>query len=231
MGWVNDGPDRADRSVQSGEEQRPAPASGSGRGEDGAGSNLSEIMGQVARSLQEEHGDVGATLEAITTAAVRSVPGADEGGITLVIERRKVENRAPTGDLPRQIDELQERLGEGPCLDAIYEEETVRIDDIRAEDRWPRFAAEAAGMGVGSMLSFQLFVTGSTLGALNLYAHEPHAFDEESESIGLVFASHGSIALAGAQTEEHLRAAVASRDLIGRSYAASRAEAGCSRRR
>jgi GAF domain-containing protein len=177
--------------------------------------NLGEVMGQVARSLQQEHGDVDATLAAITGAAVTSVPGTDECGITLVIDRRRVESRAPTGDLPREIDRLQERLGEGPCLDAVYDERTVHIDDIEDEDRWPRFAAEAAEAGMRSMLSFQLFVTGGTLGALNLYAREPHAFDEESESVGLVFASHASIALAGAQQEEHLRAAVASRDLIG----------------
>ncbi|SHF88822.1 GAF and ANTAR domain-containing protein [Geodermatophilus nigrescens] len=212
---MNDSPDRAGRSEQSGEEQRPAPTSGSGRAPHGSGSDLGEVMSQVARSLQEEHGDVGATLEAITSAAVHSVPGTDECGITLVIKRRKVESRAPTGDLPRRIDRLQERLGEGPCLDAVYEEQTVRIDDIREERRWSRFAAEAARLGVRSMLSFQLFVTGGTLGALNLYAQEPRAFGEEAESIGLVFASHGAIALAGAQAEEHLRVAVASRDLIG----------------
>ena len=39
--------------------------------------NLGEVMGQLARALQEEHGDVSKTLEAITAAAVRSVPGTD----------------------------------------------------------------------------------------------------------------------------------------------------------
>ncbi|MCF6746267.1 GAF and ANTAR domain-containing protein [Blastococcus sp. KM273128] len=172
-------------------------------------------MGQVARTLQEEHGDVEATLQAITHAAVGSVPGAEQSGITLVTDRRRVESRAPTGDLPNQIDSLQERLGEGPCLDAVFEQSTVRIEDIEVEQRWPRFADEAAGLGVRSMLSFQLFVTGSTLGALNLYSSGPRAFGEESESVGLVFASHAAIALVSAQHEQHLRAALASRDLIG----------------
>jgi GAF domain-containing protein len=182
---------------------------------EGALPNLGEIMGQVARSLQEEHGNVDATLEAITGAAVTSVPGTDECGITLVIERRRVDSRAPTGDLPRVIDKLQERLGEGPCLDAVFDHRTVRIEDIRDDDRWPRFAGAAAEAGLRSLLSFQLFVTGGNLGALNLYGREPDAFDEESESVGLVFASHAAIALAGAQQEERLGAAIASRDLIG----------------
>jgi GAF domain-containing protein len=172
-------------------------------------------MGQVARSLQQEHGNVEATLEAITQSAVRSIPGTQDCGITLVLERRRVESRAPTGDLPREIDRLQEELSEGPCLDAVFDQKTVRIDDISREDRWPRFREGSSARGLGSLLAFQLFVTGDNLGALNLYATEPHAFDEESESVGLVFASHASIALAGAQQEERLRTAIASRDLIG----------------
>ena len=215
MRGVNGSPDRAGRSEESDEGQRAAPASGDGPGGEGATPNLGEVMGQVARALQEQHGDVAGTLEAITAAAVHSVPGTDECGVTLVIDRRQVESRAPTGDLPREIDQLQQRLGEGPCLDAVYEEKTVRIQDMGTEERWPRFAAGAADAGVRSMLSFQLFITGGTLGALNLYAREASAFDEESESVGLVFASHAAIALAAAQQEQHLRMAVASRDLIG----------------
>ena len=176
--------------------------------------DLGAIMGDIARELQQEHGDVGATLEAITRAAVKAVPGADECGMSLV-SGGKVSSWAPVGELPRVLDGLQERLGEGPCLDAGSQHTTVRSDDIATETRWPRFSREAAAAGLGSLLSFQLFVTGDNLGALNLYARRPYAFDQESESIGLVFASHAAIALAGARQEQNLRTAIDSRDLIG----------------
>jgi GAF domain-containing protein len=208
---MTEDPDRADRSAAGGEE----PASSSGGGGAEGGPQLGEVMGQVARALQEQHGDVSATLEAITTAAVGSVPGADECGVSVVVRRTHVESRAPTGDMPLRIDKIQERVGEGPCLEAIAEHATVRIHDIDHEERWPRFAAEAREEGMRSMLCFQLFVAGDTLGALNLYSRQANAFTEESETIGLVFASHASIALAGAQKEEHLRAAIGTRDLIG----------------
>ena len=181
----------------------------------GAAPDLGEVMGQVARTLQEQHGDVEATLRAITASAVRSVPGADECGITLVFGRRRVESHAPTGDLPRELDAVQDELGEGPCVSSIFEQSTVRLDDPATEDRWPRFSARARDLGLGSLLSLQLFVTGNTLGALNVYARRPYAFTEDSESIGLVFATHGSVALAGARHEENLRQAMASRDVIG----------------
>ncbi len=185
------------------------------RGAGEATGNLSEIMGQVARSFHERHGDVDATLHAITSTAVGAIPGAEEATITYVTGRRKVEPRAATSDLPRTVDEIQSRLQEGPCLDSMWEEKTVRIDDMRNEPRWPRYAAEAARVGVLSSVSFQLFVEGDNLGALNVYARRPHAFGEESEDVGLVFAAHAAVALSGAQNEDHLRRAVSSRDLIG----------------
>ena len=41
------------------------------------------------------------------------------------------------------------------------------------------------------------------------------AFDDESEQIGLLFASHAAVAFADAQKLDHLDRAIASRDLIG----------------
>ncbi len=209
------GPRRAERSRESGEDRRPGRTSGDGAGGPGAAEDLGEVMAQVARSLQEEHGDVEGTLRSVTATAVEAVPGAEECTITYVTGRRSVEPRAATGDLPQQVDELQGRLGEGPCLDAVWEQETVRIEDMRDEPRWPRFAAGAAELGVLSSLSVQLFVRGDNLGALNLYARRSHAFGEESEDVGLVLAAHAAVALAAAQQEEHLRRAVGNRDLIG----------------
>ena len=68
--------------------------------------------------------------------------------------------------------------------------------------------------GAGSSLSFRLFVGADDLGALNLYATEPHAFGAESEDVGLVFAAHAAVALAGARPEQDLQAALGSRDVI-----------------
>ncbi|MCA0144136.1 GAF and ANTAR domain-containing protein [Blastococcus sp. LR1] len=176
---------------------------------------LADVMSRTARRLQEEHGDVEATLQAITAAAVKVVPHVDECGISYVIGRRKVEPRASTSALPREVDALQERTGQGPCMDAVWDDEVVRADDVRTDSRWPEFAREAADLGVGSMLCYQLFVEGDQMGALNLYSRTPGAFDRESEDFGHMLAAHAAVAIAGAEHEEHLRAAVNSRDLIG----------------
>ncbi len=185
------------------------------RGGSDARPHLGEVMGRVARRMQEEHGDVDATLRAVTTAAVATVPHASECSISYVTGRREVESRASTGDLSREVDALQGRLGEGPCLDAVWEEEVVRVDDVAAEQRWPRFAREAAALGAGSMMCFQLFVSGDQLGALNLYSRDPGVFDDEAQEIGMMLAAHAAVAIAGAEHEQNLRRAVDRRDLIG----------------
>jgi GAF domain-containing protein len=184
-------------------------------GEAAPAGDLADVMSRTARRLQEEHGDVEATLQAITAAAVQTVPPAEECSITYVLGRRNLEPRASTSDLPRQVDALQQELGQGPCLDAVRHQEVVRVDDVGADERWPDFGRRAAELGVGSMLCLQLFVQGDQLGAMNLYAGRPAAFDAESEDIGRMLAAHAAVAVAGAAHEQDLRSAVDSRDVIG----------------
>ena len=100
-------------------------------------------------------------------------------------------------------------------MDAAWGQQVVRVDDLRAERRWPDFCQQAADLGVGSMLCFQLFVAADRMGALNPYSRTPNAFGEESQDIGLVFASHAAVALAGALHEQHLRTGLGNRDVIG----------------
>jgi ANTAR domain len=70
-------------------------------------------------------------------------------------------------------------------------------------------------LGVASTMSFQLFVAGDDLGTLNLLARRPGAFTDESERVGMLFASHAAGAVAQAQKVTHLNTALASRDVIG----------------
>ncbi|ORI13882.1 hypothetical protein BJD99_12290 [Rhodococcus sp. 1163] len=176
---------------------------------------LSREMSDMARVFQQNYASIEDTLASITRMAVEMVPGTDHAGITLVTGRRTVESRAATGELPRRLDSLQEHCGQGPCLDAVWEQRTVYVEDMRSEHRWPQFAPAAAGMGVHSMLAFQLFTRRDNLGALNLYSERADGFDSASEELGLVLATHAAVALIAAQHEDQMQSALASRDLIG----------------
>ncbi|WP_319018281.1 GAF and ANTAR domain-containing protein [Microbispora sitophila] len=179
-----------------------------------ADDELAVKLSDLARTLQDED-TAQETLDAIVGAAVGTVPGAQDAGLTVVIRRREVETPAATRDLVRQVDRAQYETGEGPCLDATYKHRTVRLSDMTREERWPEFTRRAVDLGVKSMLSFQLYVHKGNLGALNLYSREKNAFDDESEHVGLLFAAHAAVAMSGARQQEQLRRAIAVRDLIG----------------
>ena len=175
---------------------------------------LAEQLGQLARLLESED-ETDAMLDEVVNAAVKLIPGAEDASISVVVARRQITSPHRTSALPERVDAIQTEVAEGPCLDAAYEHQTVRVPDMRHEQRWPKFARRAYEAGAGSMLSFQLYVEGDTLGALNLYSRKAAGFDVESEQVGLLFASHAAVAFADAQKRDHLDRAIAGRDLIG----------------
>ncbi|MGW4488370.1 GAF and ANTAR domain-containing protein [Amycolatopsis sp. NPDC004368] len=175
---------------------------------------LSSVLGGLARTLQAEP-DLGSTLAAIVKAAVDHVEGAEHAGIALVEDGGRIRTVAPTGEVVHTVDDIQYRTGQGPCLDAIVRHQVFRTGNLLDERRWPAFTPEAAETGIRSMLSYRLFVTDDTLGALNLYADRVDAFSDQTEQDGHMFATHAAIALVGARTEAQLHAAIESRDMIG----------------
>jgi GAF domain-containing protein len=176
---------------------------------------FSAKMADVARRMQQEHSSVEMTLRSITAEAVENVPGVEQAGITLVTGRYTLESRAATSELPRLLDGIQEKLRQGPCVQAAWEHETVHAADLAQSTPWPDFAAAAVELGVRSMMSFQLFTYGENLGALNLYSRTARAFGADSYDAGLALATHAAIVLVAAQREEQWVSALASRDVIG----------------
>lgn len=174
-------------------------------------------MASMARDLLAQD-SVGATLEHITRAATERVPGCDAAGI-LLLHGKSVETLAPTHDLVVESDRLQERLAEGPCFDAARTstgQRVFRIADFTAEQpRWPAYAEQARGLGVGSMMGFLLYTEDEDLGALDLYSHRPGAFTDDSETAGWLLASHAAIAFSSARSHAQMEQAVATRHVIG----------------
>jgi transcriptional regulator with GAF, ATPase, and Fis domain len=194
-------------------DHREEPSTADAGGQDGH-DDLALLFSNLARSLQQQP-DPEATLEEVVRAAVELIPGCDEASISVVTGRRQASSRAASGGLPRAVDELQEALGEGPCLDAAYEHESVCVPDMATETRWPRFTAAALEAGATGMLSLQLYVEDDNLGALNLYSRTAGAFDEESEHVGLMLAAHAAVAFAAIRKQTRLNRTVATRQLIG----------------
>jgi GAF domain-containing protein len=175
---------------------------------------LALALADFARDVQRQP-EADGVLRTVVDAALRIVPGTQEGSVSLVIGRRKVLAQAASGRLPLDVDALQEEVGQGPCMETAFEQHTVLAPDLAADLRWPRFSTRAAALGARSMLSFQLYVEGDNLGALNLYSREVGAFDERSVDVGELFAAHAAVAYSAAQRQSALERALVSRQLVG----------------
>lgn len=174
---------------------------------------FAERLAEVASLL--DAGSVHETLQRIVDLAVKTIPGCEHAGVSIV-HGSKIATPAASDAVPLRVDAIQYEVGEGPCLNAIAESQTFKTDDLAKETRWPKFSARAQEeTGVSSMLAFRLFARGHTLGALNLYSKERAAFGEEADEIGVLFAALAGAALGAAQTEEGLKIALRSRDVIG----------------
>jgi GAF domain-containing protein len=170
---------------------------------------------QLADELLAEHREL-PTLDRIVTLAVEAVDGCDYCAITLRESNGRLSSPAATGPIAAQAAELEDQLREGPCVDVAVDMGTISVSDFETETRWPNWTPAAAALGIRSMLSIRLDVTGQPIAAsLNLFAGQPAAFDSTDLAIASIFARHAATALAAVRTQEGLRAAARSRQIIG----------------
>lgn len=180
---------------------------------------LAETFAEIARYLQAEAGPDD-TRAAVTRAAVATIDGCQHAAISVAHRNGRMQTVAPTGPVPNAVDAIQYDEREGPCVYALKGEDSVYLtDDLSEEKRWPAFCRRAvAETPIRSMLSLQLYVRDDTMGALNLYSPDTHAFDESSRTMGVILAAHAAVALEAADSRErseHLSAALVTNRRIG----------------
>jgi GAF domain-containing protein len=191
------------------QEARLPRTSRGGRLPDSLATTLTELAIRLYSEPDDEH-----VLRHVAETSAREIPGADWVGVTL-FAGGTLYTAAVSDPFVEKLDKRQYDIGDGPCIQAATQGFTVRSDDLQDEQRWSGFGQAVAELGVRSMLSVQLFVQDRDLGALNIYSSQPHSFDEDSETVGLLLAAHASVALANALMTKNLKLAVDSRDVIG----------------
>ena len=141
--------------------------------------------------------DVEEFLRELARVSARSLsePG-DEilCGITL-LRHRKAATVASSSATAQSMDEIQYAFGDGPCVTASREQETVHVRDLADCGRWPQYAATVRGHGVRSILALPFLLDGDTRAALNLYSHRSGRFDGRAMELARDFVSQTSMAL------------------------------------
>jgi hypothetical protein len=174
---------------------------------------------EMLRDLERNQpSDTESALRELTKNAAALLPGAICAGITVATRDGTVTSVAGSDAVAEELDDIQRRTAEGPCLTSAWEQHTIRIKDIASETRWPAFCREALlNTDVRSVQSFQLFKDRESMGALNFYGDRVDVFDDDSLEVGLILATHTAVAWNLLLRDDQFRSALTSRDVIGQS--------------
>ncbi|MDQ0734767.1 GAF and ANTAR domain-containing protein [Arthrobacter agilis] len=135
---------------------------------------LGVIIGRTKGFLLTEQTAQHAVNE-LAEAARSVIDHAEGAGVSLVAggERTSV---GSTDSYVLAADQLQYKLGEGPCLTAWATGQAQIIDDTTTDERWKFWNAAAAEAGIRSCATSPLIRGKESIGALKVYARSPNAF-------------------------------------------------------
>lgn len=171
----------------------------------------------IARAARDIHAaDAGeARLQQVVRSAVEALPGIDHVSISRAFADGRLETVVSSDDAAAAFDDLQSKLGEGPCLYAAETDSVVRINAERDDARWPAYLPEARRHGLRAQLGMRLHRDSSEQAALNCYSRSTDELDPYLEEHAEVFATWASMALGRVESEHHFRTALSTRRQIG----------------
>jgi GAF domain-containing protein len=168
----------------------------------GLAAGLAGLSGLVAGSGSLKH-----LLTEVANFAMAAVPGADGAGVTM-LEAGHRDTIVASAPFVRDVDAIQYRLGEGPCISAAAEGRTMGSGALGEDASWPTFGPQAAELGIHSALSLPLLLNFEVIGALNVYAHGRDAFDGSSRRVGELFAGPAAVAIHNARVLDQAQRAI-----------------------
>jgi GAF domain-containing protein len=189
--------------------------------EDPQPANAAEALERLGRlSLRELSMD--SLLQTVAELSKSVMPGNPETSVLLLVKDHP-STVVSTGPLAVALDERQYERGHGPCLHAARTGELTEIADTRTDRRWPDYLPRAVEAGNLSSLSIPLAIDEDeqVSGALNIYARQPDAFDENSRSVATRFGPYAAVAAgnlyayqSARDMADNLQAALESRAVI-----------------
>jgi GAF domain-containing protein len=181
---------------------------------------VSAAFVKIADTLVADY-DVFDLLHTLVDESV-GILDAAAAGLVLVDPAGDLQVMASTSEESQLVEVLQLEAGAGPCVDCYRTGAVVAIDDIATlGSRWPLFQAAALSLGFRSIHAVPMRLRSRTIGALNLFGHEPGPLTADDAAIAQAFADVATITLLqeraareSALINEQLQRALNSRILI-----------------
>src|SRR4029434_9390439 len=166
--------------------------------------------------------DLPRAMQQITSAA-KALLGVDGAGLMLADERGQLRWATASDQEAQVIEEGQERLGQGPCVNAFTEHAPMAMRDAAKEPHWGKITDVVTGQEMRAGLSVPVQLEGGPIGRLDLYCVEARDWDQGEISAAQVYAALAATLLsqaAAAQVKgrlaEQLRVALEHRGRIER---------------
>ncbi|MFJ6671468.1 ANTAR domain-containing protein [Actinosynnema sp. NPDC091369] len=182
-----------------------------------------DVVTGAVRGLTEvldREEDLAVILDRICRQVTHAVPGADMVSVTLLSESGPVTGAATRQDA-LEIDLVQYRTDEGPCLQAARTGQVVHAAVAELPDLWPDFAEGTRAFDVAGFLSAPLCVEEDTPGSLNLYSGRPDGFRALDAALLELYCAaaegalrHARRSLRAREQADQLRHALTSRAVI-----------------
>ncbi|MFC5263162.1 GAF and ANTAR domain-containing protein [Kribbella qitaiheensis] len=132
----------------------------------------------------------GSVVERLCAASVEALP-VSGAGLALMTATGHGGTVAATDGSATVMENLQNTLGEGPCIDAFREGRPVLHSDLASTglSRWPGFASGALEAGIAAAFAFPLQVGAIRLGVLDFYRHTTGSLAGSELALALDFAA------------------------------------------
>ncbi|SFT91898.1 GAF and ANTAR domain-containing protein [Arthrobacter sp. ov118] len=174
-------------------------------------------------------------LSKLAAAAVSEVADDNVECAVTIKARRRPTTAAASSKRAVELDQMEQAIGDGPCITALRQMSPVVIDDVSSDLRWPELNRKFAEAGVYSSLGVPLEISGDASAALNFFASRPGAFTPNvyDKAVGFAAAAHNTLHLSvridtAQNRAEDLEAALQSRTAINLACGVIMAQNKCS---
>jgi GAF domain-containing protein len=142
-------------------------------------SSLAELDAEqdLARAMQQLAG------------AAKALLRVDGAGLMLADERGELRWATASDQETQVVEEGQERLGQGPCVNAFIERAPMAMRDATKEPQWGKITDVVTGQEMRAGLSVPVQLEGGPIGSLDLYSAEPRDWDQAEISAAQVYAA------------------------------------------
>lgn len=139
------------------------------------------ILADFARMVADEHGVEDILLR--LGEACAQVVDVDGVGVLLLVEsgsREPLAVATSSSRLGAAVERLEAELGEGPCSEAVQEEQQIVVPDLaQAHDRYPEFVPRALEAGARAIHALPMAARGRVFGAVDLISAVPREYTPE----------------------------------------------------